>query len=434
MIKKLLLLLVFIPVVGFSQSYSVTYSFTEHLHNDSGGEDHGGVGDDGGEEEENPADQGGLTYQVQIGNDINFKNIVTWGPGVTIYGGQGSFSISSRPIQLRVRSITPAGVNIGDVVPITYVPADGHCFEGVIQIDDPNGLTINLFLQIEPNLTINLDFDSKSDQNTYPNTCETLTISAPSNYTENLYNWEYSIGGVGGGIGGGSWEELPEEYQRTHTFEIAMIDIPSLVVNQPIQFRIRYCSNRTSGIVNTHFIICSPSYTDFEAQQPMCFYNQGGFTIIFSRALDEGEEIGFYLNKDFPSGTDAIPIEIPSIDSLPENNTYTFDGLEIGDYFLTYQSLPDGSISDPIDFKIEERTPVSFTASGTNIHCFNTNDGSIQLTAQGGVGGYQYQLHDGSDWVTFDEEFSHTITGLPPADYQIKVRDANECTAKIIEE
>ncbi len=387
--KKLLLLLIFLPFISFSQSYSVEYSFPEQFTNEGAA----------------------ASYYLEIGDGSTYQTLLTLPFAETVFGSSGSALVNFRPTHFRMR----VAAVVNDIEDIIYTPVDGHCFNDIIPITDPNGLILNVTLEIEPSLSISLE----PNGGTYPSTCETMLLSAPSNYDENVYQWQYSING------GVSWNDLPA-YQGLNTFEIAMGDIPGLAVNDDVKFRIRYCSNQTSNVRTSHFITCSPPYNNFSSENTTCLYNNdGGFTITFDRDLESGEEVLFNLFKDAPAGDPAaIAIPIPIVTSLEAGNTFTFNGLETGEYFLTYQSQPDGSVSEEITFEIQAPNELTFNVSGTNISCFGDTDGSIELTANGGTGTYRYILN-GGDPVIFTSPY--TIENLTSGDYNIQVIDENDC-------
>lgn len=62
----------------------------------------------------------------------------------------------------------------------------------------------------------------------------------------------------------------------------------------------------------------------------------------------------------------------------------------------------------------------SIAASGTwnDATCFETNDGSITITASGGTGPYVYSIDNG---LNFDA--SNVFNNLPPGEYRIRVKD-----------
>ncbi|MEM1323289.1 MAG: T9SS type A sorting domain-containing protein [Bacteroidota bacterium] len=67
--------------------------------------------------------------------------------------------------------------------------------------------------------------------------------------------------------------------------------------------------------------------------------------------------------------------------------------------------------------------PFQVVAAITHSSCHNSDDGAIFIDASGGVGGYRYSL-DGVDYKT-----TGLFGNLAPREYQLFVKDANECVA-----
>jgi gliding motility-associated-like protein len=103
------------------------------------------------------------------------------------------------------------------------------------------------------------------------------------------------------------------------------------------------------------------------------------------------------------------------------NTSGIFTGLASGNYTIV--------VSDENSCSTLPSTPITITAPNaivfgapttTNITCFNGNDGSITISASGGVGQLQYTLNG----VTNN---SGVFTGLIAGSYIVEVTDANTC-------
>ncbi len=70
---------------------------------------------------------------------------------------------------------------------------------------------------------------------------------------------------------------------------------------------------------------------------------------------------------------------------------------------------------------VNEPAPLVLTTVVTNISCFNSSDGAIDLTVTGGTGPYTYMWNDN---ITTQDR-----TGLPGGTYSVTVTDAHNCTA-----
>ncbi len=60
--------------------------------------------------------------------------------------------------------------------------------------------------------------------------------------------------------------------------------------------------------------------------------------------------------------------------------------------------------------------------NGSDLSCFNANDGQITVSAINGTGTIQYSKDNGSNW-----QLSNVFSALSPNTYQIKVKDINSC-------
>lgn len=98
----------------------------------------------------------------------------------------------------------------------------------------------------------------------------------------------------------------------------------------------------------------------------------------------------------------------------------TFSGLTAGTYSIVIKDvnncLKTGSIT------ITEPSVLSFTSSLTDPTCNGGNDGTISITAIGGMGTYQYSINSGT---TFQS--SASFTGLSAGIYSVMVKDINGC-------
>ncbi len=411
--KKLFVVVWLMPAMALSQTYSVEYSFTGlPFINDSGPgtiyyiELHSTV-----------TGQSSTLYQVAFGESI-LANPAT---------NAQSKNVGFRPTQLRIRT-NGAIDNTGGIV---YIPADGHCFNDIVSITDQNGQVKNVSLNIQPNLTISINPDPMNpdpEAVLYPSSCETLTLSSPAMYADNVYRWEYSIDGVV------AWTPLTD-FDGMNTFQVGIADLPGLAVNQNLKFRMRFCSGQTSNVLITQFIKCSPDITNFVTEPTTCSYNNdGGFTVTFSRALLPGESLLLNLAQNAPVGNPgSILVASPVITSATmAGNGYNWPNeLVPGTYYLRYQLDNDGSVYNHGPFDITTPPTVEFNATWTNVNCFGGTDGSISISASGGVGGYQYEFNGNGDWLNFENPANHTLNNLPSGDYQLRVRDANGCTQKV---
>ncbi|MDD2634856.1 MAG: gliding motility-associated C-terminal domain-containing protein [Bacteroidales bacterium] len=113
--------------------------------------------------------------------------------------------------------------------------------------------------------------------------------------------------------------------------------------------------------------------------------------------------------------------------NMPYNYTWSnlFDaynnvGLSGGDYFVTITDGNACSITE--SFSVIEPENLVLISEVANVSCYEYADGSISLTATGGVEPYEYTI-SGNEQVFPESSFY----GLPVGSYGLQVRDQNNC-------
>lgn len=112
-----------------------------------------------------------------------------------------------------------------------------------------------------------------------------------------------------------------------------------------------------------------------------------------------------------------------SIDGVNFQSSPVFTGLPAGSYTVTVKdstgdtSTVGTAITQPADLSLS-------VASFTNETAFDKNDGTITVTASGGVGPFQYSIDNGVTWQS-----SNVFTGLQAGSYTILVKDSTNDTA-----
>jgi gliding motility-associated-like protein len=106
-------------------------------------------------------------------------------------------------------------------------------------------------------------------------------------------------------------------------------------------------------------------------------------------------------------------------------NPHTFIGLTAGDYDIQVRDA-SGCVSVLTVETVNEPAPVTHNASITNVTCNGGADGSIEVTAAGGDGSYEFVIDGVWTGITANP---HTFSGLTAGDYGIQVRDGNGCVS-----
>jgi len=258
-----------------------------------------------------------------------------------------------------------------------------------------------------------------------------ITLEAGNSCGSNVYNWQYSTNATGPFID----LNLQTVGSNSTTGDMSSI-IGSYSGNI---FFWALINGHNTNIIIYSANPCSPGFLNATTSQATCIYDQVTMTINFERALFTGETIDIFIDKLGPMNT--IMTYASATSQAYTGTSFTWptdlqgafpadilDGLEVGTYYLDYQ-VP-GAILEPIPpaeiIVIPVSSPIDFTADVTDVNCFNENNGSIEITASGGIGNYQYKLNTNA-WVNFNSANSHTISGLGPGTYSVQVRDGNQC-------
>ena len=80
---------------------------------------------------------------------------------------------------------------------------------------------------------------------------------------------------------------------------------------------------------------------------------------------------------------------------------------------------------------ITEPDALTLSSTSTDVSCYAGNDGTITVTAGGGISPYQYSNDNGTTWTPGSNPY--TFTGLVANhQYKIRVKDSNGCTSPVI--
>ncbi|MNJ86960.1 bacterial transduction protein [compost metagenome] len=110
-----------------------------------------------------------------------------------------------------------------------------------------------------------------------------------------------------------------------------------------------------------------------------------------------------------------------SLDGITYGTSNTFTNLAPGNYTAYVQHQNTCTKTAP--FTINTIVPVTATANVTaNVLCFGQSTGSIQVTASGGTGIFQYAISPAYTYIS-----SNTFNNLAAGTYSIKVKDQNGC-------
>lgn len=247
------------------------------------------------------------------------------------------------------------------------------------------------------------------------------------------------------------WQDIPN-YTNRYPLNVSIEDIfgpdyeTSFMGNLQLTYEVTAPFSNIvleSGVYFSFSLIgCSPELLNLTPHQTTCpGADDGNFTMTVNRNLNEGEELVVAVyDVNFPDGG-SLRQEPTTVlfDNGDTTYSYVFPYvLSSGNYFVKYQTHPTGEdiedeswnsleFSDP--FEILPPPEVTFTLQKLNdARCHAGSDGRIEIEATGGTGaGYQYRVNNEVDWHNFSNGDSHVFEGLPADDYEIEVRDGNEC-------
>ncbi len=256
-------------------------------------------------------------------------------------------------------------------------------------------------------------------------------------------------------------------------------------INSPISIRISsYVNERTSGArlpitlvqsqtISLLYLPDPPAIsTTPEIIQPTCSYSDdANFSIVFDRELNSNEQLDLTIEKlasnQDPLPNESEPLYLGSEDNFRAtvNERYAIEvandpaigtgnpnydasrrryqwnrPLKAGQYVMRVAGFERGKKESSPQcreffyfFEVAAPNKVTFSATKQDQRCFGRNDGSIQITASGGSGRYDYIIN-GNDWSRAQSftlaQSPLTIANLPAGTYNVQVRDSNGCFDK----
>jgi len=106
-----------------------------------------------------------------------------------------------------------------------------------------------------------------------------------------------------------------------------------------------------------------------------------------------------------------------------QNNGGNYTGLGAGNYDIAVKDI-NGCSAFGATLTVTEPSLLVINSQGkTDVTCNGGNDGTITITASGGVPAYQYSIDGGASWFSNGGLF----TGLTSGNYDVAVQDINGC-------
>lgn len=307
--------------------------------------------------------------------------------------------------------------------------------------DNGGSFRMTLKYEITPvNITV-------SDAGTNPDyllpSDDRITLNTNTGYPASVYTWQYSFDGL-------TYSNFPSALQGSRSVSFSAKEILgndlTNYIGKNIFFRLSYpCGNRTSTNILTYNIIPSaPTITSSYAINTSCYDSEnGGFGLRFNRDLYSGERLSFSVRG-------PIDDSEANIEQLSAGNTYVWarNNLPKGSYTIemigryTYTingqtkavNTYTNGITRTANVEITSPPRITFSASGSDIYCYNAASGKIMINSSGGSGSFRAGImkegQSAYTWHNFSSANSDTISGLYAGRYFIIVRDENDCFAR----
>jgi hypothetical protein len=271
-----------------------------------------------------------------------------------------------------------------------------------------------------------------------------VTLRSNTGFDSSEYNWQYTLDptAVASDPNSRLWINLPQ-FSGSSSFLANAVDILGnnviSAIGKSIRFRQIACNGAVSRAVTYIVRLSAPKVLSSKSIQPLCSNSKdGSVKLEFNRILFSGEQLRYTLldaTTDTPAGYSG-DLEIDA------NKSFTINNILPGKYTLQLIGFKDGlnTSTFPSDlfelatFTIQPPPILDFKVSHTDAKCNKGQDGTITITPAGGtrdVTGNDYYSLNGGDWVSFPNDKPYTITGLGTGKYKLRVKDMNDCIAKV---
>ncbi|WP_264529652.1 hypothetical protein [Flavobacterium sp. N502540] len=249
----------------------------------------------------------------------------------------------------------------------------------------------------------------------------------------NGWNWQYKFDN-------GAWDNLPPEFQEQPSITFKIKDLPGYNSQSNVHFKAGYEKYKQyTNIVSYTIIGCSPELAEKKPTTTAVECSNtatGSVTLKFMSPLKTDNKFLFNLFRANPvaPGTGFIK-SIDASEEETKNKTYTWNGIAAGTYTIKYQAQSTSDTGDKVGlsaivtdvFTIEEKTPLTFTATAVMPNC-STDPKGILITASGGTPPYYYLLN--GEPLAQKHAFTnpYTIPITTDGDHKVIVLDSFGCT------
>ena len=358
-------------------------------------------------------------------------------------------------IEIRAESTTKAVIGCkntdGYTSPIS-IP-NSFCYRSSGKLPFQFANQFNYELSIVPEIVIN-----EPNNSDYLTNDEFLTINLPDNLRPNEYNWEYAIREGSTTTAFRSFPAITNGRPTNNTAQLRIrgdeflndTDFGKVIL---IRANPRCAFGGISNTITLEYLKSVPRIIRTEPNNVSCYdSSDGSVRLFFDGPLDPNSQGINITISDLSNQIGTTAENDPIYDIISVINTITLDANNsilvpnlppsVPGFGTRIELFGEGYYTDAIAHRTDETigrpTYVQFSiANTTPVSCFGGQDGSITLSASGGTNsGYSYTYKtQGSTvadtWRAFSATTTHTLSGLSTNTYEIKVRDAKGCEAKI---
>lgn len=270
------------------------------------------------------------------------------------------------------------------------------------------------------------------------------------------FEWMYHIDGegyyrnrpFGGRVWVDTWRSLPSVYQGQASLNILCKDF---LVREAVGKKITLRANVNGTTVELLYAKSAPHIDSVDAQQTICFDTNDGRAIVkFNSKLVEGETLTCSVSElDETGNIKEVVYSTQDNETVLIGDDLKYEipyDLKKGKYkinLLGWYNEPNKvrantyvmDLEHQKDFEITSAPLLDFVLASTNVNCYGAQDGTITITPTGGtrnvLANDYYSFDNGASWKPFPNNKPHTITGLTPGTYKVKVKDMNNCIARV---
>jgi gliding motility-associated-like protein len=318
---------------------------------------------------------GGTYTGIGVANNIFIPDINTIGINIITYNYSNSNGCSGSTTQnISVSEPTSSSINL--------IKCDTYTWG----VNNQTYLMSGAYVDISTNSdgcthteTLNLTINNSTSNTTSQTTCDT--------YTWGVNNQTYLMSGAYVDVSTNS-----DGCTHTETLNLTINNSTSNTTSQTT------CDTYTWGVNNQTYLM-SGTYVDISTNLDGCTHT---------------ETLNLIINNSTSNTTNNVACD--SYTWLVNGNTYTASG----NYTEISTNAAGCTHTEVLNLTLGYSDQLDLIIAENHISCFGYNDGSINITPNGGTPPFQYSWDNGA--------VSQTISALSTGDYSFSFTDSNGCT------